>query len=425
MALGEDRGDGGVNVTDILFVVMAGIYATIYYKNNRGRNPHFNKIVIYMIIFLLYYYLVFSLFVPVFKETVSSTYKFIFIKSRQTIYSVALFIMIYTFYIRSSKVFFKLLLFSSIIIITLFLITLITGVEILPVAKANRGFINIDRIFLDTYGMMPILIPLGVVLLSFKIDIKYKRFIIIGFGLMFLTWLLSLTRRHIFGTIVYFVLALIIFNYFEKKALLPLGKIFNVMFYALIVGFFISLVFPKYIQAGVETVEQTVYVIQHGETTTGRKDERLGFSRKFLINLIEKNPFFGTGFDNRWRTGAGDKEGYETSDYPFISAVAMKGFVGVLLFLPICIILVRCLIYDYKFFRSYQGSYNSFEFFMFMTFILFFTYDLMQYMNWFKPVSRSTDHYWYIYLAIYLASREIFYYKYWKQNKNKSKQLDG
>lgn len=411
-ALGEDRGDGGINITDYLFVVLMGLYATVFYKKDLGINIKFNKTVKYMIIFLLYYFLVFGLFVPIFKETDFSKYSFILIKSRQTIYSVSLFIMIYTFYIRSSTIFFKLLIYSSIIIITLFLITLITGIEILPIAKANRGFVNLDRIFLETYGLMPILIPMGVIMIAFKINIKWKKIIIIGFGLMFLTWLLSLTRRHIFGTLIYFFLALVIFNYFQHKALFPIGKMINVLFYFIIIGFFIYLVFPKYIAAGIETVEQTVYVIQHGETTTGRKDERLGFSRKFLINLIEENPLFGTGFDNRWRTGEGDREGYETSDYPLISAFAMKGIFGVLVFLPVYIILFKSLRFDIKFFRQNKVNYNSFEFFIFMVFILYFIYDLIQYMNWFKPVSRSTDHNWYIYLALYMASRHLYYHKY-------------
>lgn len=420
MALGEDRGDGGINVTDFLFVIMVGLYTTIYYKNDRGKNEAFNKTVKYLILFLLYYFLVFGLFVPIFKETNSSTFSFIFIKSRQTIYSVFLFIMMYAFIIRSRSVFLKLFLFSSILIMTLFLFTLVTGIEILPIAKANRGFVNIDRIFLDTYGIMPFLIPMGVIVISFKTDIKLKRIILTGFGLMFLTWLLSLTRRHIFGTIIYFFLALLIYNYFERKALLPLGKIVNILIYSLILGFFIYWMFPKYISAGVQTVEQTIYVIEHGETTTGRKDERLGFSRKFLINLIEENPLFGTGFDNRWRTGAGDKEGYETSDYPLISAFAMKGVFGVLIFLPVYIILIKCLLFDYRFFRKNKVNYNSIDFFFLMSFILFFSYDLLQYMNWFKPVSRSTDHNWYIYLGMYLASRELYYYKYWMAEKKMS-----
>ena len=411
-AFGEDRGDGGINVTDFLFVILFGLYVTVFYKKDIGFNVDYNNVVKYLIIFLIYYFVVFGFFVPIFKESFNFSISFLIIKSRQTVYSVVLFIMVYTFFIRSYSIFLRIFIFSSILIISLFIVSLFTGIEILPIARVNRGFINIDRIVLDSYGLMLLLIPMGTVVLTFKINFKGKKYILIGFGLMFLVLLLSLTRRYIFGTLIYIFLGLMIHNYFQHRALLPFSRILSILFYSLILGFFIYLTFPKYIDAGIKTVEETVYVLEHGETTSGRKDERLGFSRKFLIDLIEENPLFGTGFDNRWRTGEGDKQGYETSDYPFISALAMKGIFGVLIFLPVYIILFKSLRYDIKFFRKYDINYDSKEFFVFMVFILYFTYDLIQYMNWFKPVSRSVHHNWYIYLAMYMASRYLFYYKY-------------
>ena len=88
------------------------------------------------------------------------------------------------------------------------------------------------------------------------------------------------------------------------------------------------------------------------------------------------NPVFGTGFDNRWRTHEGDEQGYETSDYPLLAALAMKGLIGVLIFLPIYIILVKTLIRDVKFLKRNNLDTNSKEFFLYMLFILFFTINL-------------------------------------------------
>ena len=391
------------------FVGLAFLYSLTLYKNDKGSNPDFRKCVKYLIFFLLYYFIFFSFLVPIFKQTNYSTFVYKFIKSRQTIYSFALFIMVYTFYLRSRMIFFRVFLFTSIIIIILFLITLTTGIEILPITKFDRHFIKVERVFLDSYGLMPILIPIGVILIVFKIKINLRIFILAGFGLMFLAWLLSLTRRHIFGTVIYFFLASIIYNYFQKKALIPIGKFLSILVYASILGFFIYLAFPKYAEAGVVTVEETIYVLEHGEDRTGRKDERFSFKRKFLMGLIEKNPMFGTGFDNRWRTGRGDSLGYEAADYPFIAAGAMMGIFGILVFLPIYLVLVRSLYFDFKFLRNNNIDYNSINFLIFMTFILFFVFDLIQYMNWFRAVSSSTDHEWYMYLGLYMASRYLFY----------------
>lgn len=411
----EDSGDGGINITDFLFAILFVCYLLVLYKKDFGYDRTYNKILKFILIFTVYHFLVFNYFVPVFKETAYSSVKFILIKSRHEAYSIVLFFMTYRFFVRSYKIFFELFLYSSIIILVLFLVTVVTGIDILPIAKASRGFIKIDRIFLDEYGLMPLLIPIGAVIIAFKINIKWRKVIFIAFSLMFLTLLLSLTRREIFGTFIYLFIALILNNYFLNKTLIPFNRVFSVGFYSLIIGFFIYLSFPKYIGAGIKAIEETFYVIEYGETTSGRKDTRLGLGKEFMQNLIKENFIWGTGFDNRWRRSFGDKEGYEASDYPFLSAIAMKGILGILIFLPIYLILIKTLHFDIKFIKKYQVNFNTIEFLILVIFIVYFIFDLMQYMNWFKPVSRTKDYVWYMYLGMFLASRQLFYFKHYSK----------
>jgi O-antigen ligase len=198
-------------------------------------------------------------------------------------------------------------------------------------------------------------------------------------------------------------------NYFQGKSLIPVGKIMKIGVYSIILGFILFLSFPKYIDAAVVTFQETINVITSGEDSTGRKDERLGFSRTFIVNLIMDNPIFGTGFDNKWRTHDGDEQGYETSDYPFLAALAMKGLIGVLIFLPVYFVLIGTIKKDIKFIKKNSFSYDNVEFFLIIFFILYFTYDLVLYMNWFTPVSLSRDYEWLCLLAMYLAARELFY----------------
>ncbi len=77
---------------------------------------------------------------------------------------------------------------------------------------------------MKSYGLLPLLIPMGVVLLVFKFEFKYKKIVLIGALLMYLLWFLSLFRRHIFGTIVLFILAAVLHNYLHQKSLLPIKK---------------------------------------------------------------------------------------------------------------------------------------------------------------------------------------------------------
>ena len=408
-ALGEDSGSGGINITDLLFVVLFICYVFIFQKKDLKKNKTYNIILKLIIVTALYHFIVYNLFVPIFKGTLSVSNVFVLIKSRHEAYSVALFIMVYRFFIRSHVIFFKSLLYSSIIILILFLISIPLGIEILPVLSMTRGFVDVDRIFLINYGLMPLLIPMGIVVIAFKLKLKWRQLILIGFVLMFLAWLVSLTRRHIFGTLVYLFIAIIFSNYFLNKTLIPFNKVFTVFFYSVLTTFFVYITFPKYIDAGVKTVEETVYVIKYGETSTGKKDVRLGLGKDFMQKKIKENYLWGTGFDNRWRTGAGDREGWEAGDYPFLSAIAMKGIIGLLIFLPIYLLLIKTIFYDVKFIKKYKVDFHNVEFFMIVLFILFFTFNLIQYMNLFKPISRMKDYDWYMYLAMYLGSRYLFY----------------
>ena len=131
----------------------------------------------------------------------------------------------------------------------------------------------------------------------------------------------------------------------------------------------------------------------------------------FLQNLISENYIFGTGYDVRWRTLEGNKAGYEASDYPFLGAIAMYGIAGLLLFLPVYIVVIKSLRADIKYLRKYKFDRFSFEAFMVVLFVVYFIFDFLQYINWFLPLSVILDEKWYVFLAMYLASRKLFYDK--------------
>lgn len=420
-AFGEDSSDGGINITDVLIVILFGCYVLLPRKNNFVNDKTYSKTLKYLLIFLLYYLIVFGFFVPVLKDNPNYTPFTTFIKIRHGIINVVLVFVVYEFFLRSSAIFFKYFLYSSIVVIVLFLFSALIGVELLPVKTMDRSFVETQRLLMENYGLMPLLIPMGAVAFIFKFDIKYKKIILISFVLMFITWLLSLIRRNIFGTFLYFILALMINNFIQHKAIFSLKKFIKISIYSVILIFFIQLTFPKYLEAGIIAGQETINVIKYGKTTSGRKDARLGLGKDFMQELIRENFIFGTGFDNRWRTSEGDKAGYEASDYPLLSAIAMSGIVGLLFFLPIYIVLLKTLIYDIKYLRRTQLNLQSIESYFFILFIVYFIFDFIQYMNWFLPLSlfsHSGHKSWFVFLAMYLASRKLFYYK---ENSKKSK----
>lgn len=406
---------GTISIKDFIFFLTLGCYIMVKHIKLE-KSDAYHSVIKYFIIFGIYYFVVFGYFTPSFKSVDGHSFLFFLKKTRTTIYSVLFFIMIHHFYLRSSILFFRMLFVSSIFVLILFIATIVTGIEILPLYELNRSFTDTKRIFLYSYGHMPLLIPIGAVVIVFlKDNFNWKKIILLAFGLMFLGWLLSITRRRIIGTFIYLFLALVIYNYFQHKSLIDLKKMFLVLVYALIIGVIISLSFPKYMEATSAAFEDTLTVVQSGESKAGTKDARLGFGKEFMQNLIIENKYFGTGFDNKWRTKEGDEQGYEAADYPLLGAIAMTGIFGLLFFLPVYVVLVKCMVADILYLRRNKVNYHSYEFFGFILFVLYFIYEMVQYMNWFTPVSLSGQSKWYVYFAMYLASRQLFY----KSEKNK------
>lgn len=420
-ALGEDSSDGGVNVTDFLMLILLGCYAVLSFKSNKINDHSFYGALKFVIAFLIYYLVVFGFFVPLLKGNPNYLAFTAFIKMRHGVINVILLLIVYEFFLRSYELFFKYFLFLSIIVMIMFLITTLGSFELLPIRTMNRSFVDTQRLLMENYGLMPLLIPLGAVLLIFKFDVKYKKAIILAFVLMFIVWLLSLIRRNIFGTFIYVFLALMLNNYIQHKALISLKKVAVILLYGVLLVGLIQLTFPKYLEAGVVAGKETINVIKYGETTGGTKDTRLGFGKEFMQDLIVSNYVFGTGFDNRWRTSEGDKAGYEASDYPLLSAIAMSGIVGLLIFLPIYIVLIKTLHFDLKYLRKNKMDKKSLELLFLILFILYFIFDLLQYMNWFLPLSlfsHSGHKSWFVFLAMYFASRRLYYLREKERNRN-------
>jgi hypothetical protein len=304
-AIGIAGSEGSVGITDAIFFMLLACYLR---TSSNINNSTYKKTIKWLIFFIIYYFVVFGYLTPLFKGTSNYSYITFLKKSRFTIYSLLLFIFVYAFYIRSHVIFFKILIISSIIILSLFLVSYIAGVDIIPYTENNRGFIDVDRIFLISYGDFFLLEPMGFIVLIFlKKSFKWKKFIIMAFILTAIAILLTITRRHLLGFFIYFFIVTIIYNYLNKKPLVPIKKIMSSGVYLILFGFILSISLPKHLEAAKVGFEESISVIGQGETSTGSEDARLGLGKEFMQDLIVNNIYFGTGFDNRWRTKDGDE----------------------------------------------------------------------------------------------------------------------
>ena len=410
-----------INIGDLLFVLL-----TVCYFINKNEYTFFDvdfiKVRKYLLIFLAYYLVVFSVIVPLWNGNQGYTLADSVIKTRYTVYAILISIYIYDFFKRRWDIFFKIFLYSSILVSILFIITVLLKINILPLGSLNRGYINIDRKLMLSEGLLPLLLPLGIVVAVFNLKIKYRNLILIGFTLMCVVYLLELWRRNIAAIFIFFSLAAILNAIINQKFVILLKNAFKIIFLISFLTLISYLIFPRYLDAAIIGIKDSFSVLQNEHDLRGKKDVRMTLDRPFINDKFYQHPLFGTGFDNRWRTKGGDNQGYEAADYPFLSALAMYGIVGLLVFIPIYFVIMKVLKLDFKYLTSNSSRIEKTLMLLFViTFMLYFVFDLMQYFNYFQAVSNSDFYYnWYIFLSLYLAARSEFYsseYEYKEQNK--------
>lgn len=395
---------GKVNYTDISFVILSICYLIIP-KTQVLTDLTFIKVKRFMIIFILYFYVFYIVIIPKLNHTENYSLLFSIIKTRRTLYNICLFIYIYEFFKRRWDIFIKTFLLSSIIILVLFVQARITKINILPVNIMNRKFVNIDRNLMISEGLMPLLIPLGIVLAVFKIKTKYYLLIITGFILMSAAYIFELWRRNFIAVFIYAVLAVLIDAYIRGNLTKILSNALKSLIILVVIITSLYLVTPKYIKAAYIAILETVSVVKDNKTTEGESDVRLGLNRPFINNLFYRHPIVGTGFDNRWRNHDGDVQGYEAADYPLLAALAMFGVCGIIMFGPVYIMLIRILKSDLQFFRKYYKVNRNVMHLLSISLVIYFIYHLMQYINYFIFISVSENFINYFFLSLYLASR--------------------
>jgi hypothetical protein len=254
---------------------------------------------------------------------------------------------------------------------------------------AERYFINVQRYFLFSYGLMPYWVHFAFVALIFKINFLKKYLIYIAGTLMIIAWILSITRRQILGIMIIAILTYIIYIYITKGHYLVAKS--GRYFLSILLGVgLIILILPKTTTVIEKTWENTFQTIETGVTISGKEEYRLTLNHPFFLELIKRNPLFGTGYDANWFVGEGksEKSQYETSDYPLLAAIAMFGFMGIAFFSYYYFWLIRFIynilknirkMFSYRLLQS-----NNIEFIIIIGLITELIFGLFQYMNYFN-----------------------------------------
>jgi len=317
--------------------------------------------------------------------------------------------------------FIKLLAWSSIIIIILFILSIYLGLDLINYLRGNRLIIDVNRYFMRGYGLIYFLIPLSISTVLMKFKIKQKKLLFFSGALTILLIFFTLWRRDMIGLIEYLLIISFFVNYMKGGSI---GNFLHrvlknrIVVYSVVIIFLIAIFAPNIISLGEKLIYQTYLTFsgQGNEVT----DVRLSLSGKTsIINAIKDNFFLGTGYDNDWMTGDGGKNEWEGSDYIFLSSFAMYGLVGLVIFLPFYMLTVRIILKLFKLLRRNYSKLYSNERIVYAVIVGLaasaeFVKNIIEFPNWFYPIGASAlsplyfFYFGFLLGSYYVVKKEIY-----------------
>jgi hypothetical protein len=370
--------------TDIIFLLFWIPYFNL--KNRRSvfiEEKYLNLFYKYMGIYMLYFVIVYGFIIPQINDRVD--FITFLIKSRLYFMAFLLIRPIYFFVKYGMEDHFKIVVYSAAICLTLYFISLISGLKLIPIATGDR-YINsgIMRITLWNYGLFDWVLNLAFIVLLLKIKIKNKRLLFYSGLLMAFAIVLTLTRRELIGRVFSILIILIIANYLFKsyrkiqivKIILPLVFLSGLLY----------ITFPKYIGYASDEYKSIGSLVSTGLDKEGNTDYRLAGTGDVVSmeKLISEHPFFGVGFTRysyedltNFRDLDNPLAGlYAGGELPYLGSIGKVGIIGLVFFLPMYILILMMSLKLYRIIKKNDINifmkYNSYEL-IFAVFAITFT----------------------------------------------------
>jgi len=298
--------------------------------------------------------------------------------------------MVYVFALDGLKIFYKNIIVIAAIILTLYWLTLLTGIDFIPVNTLERykgsGMI---RQYLWNYGLFELIYVPAIFffLLKRKINLEipfYKVLLFVGI-LMISTELLTLSRR-VMVSIALLTFSITYLNSYilrtsNTKNIIKMSFLF--IFVILLIRFFN----PKYISFIGKIFNDVYLLITTGVDSRGVEEYRVSQTGGLILakEFILKNLLFGSGYiaksfqEINALSASGDAFGRAlraSGEMPLYDGLLKMGLVGALIFIPIYFKLFRMCI---NLIRNVQRNIRWFcnNHFYSLFFIIYFTLILI------------------------------------------------
>jgi hypothetical protein len=343
---------GPLHIQDVLIsgIIICMISAHINWRSV-FQDTFLKKYLFFLLLFTLYFYIAYGAAVPIMHNDFN--YPEFLMKNRLFIYGYIILFAVYAFSLRGLYYFYTTTLSVGVICLTLFFITLTTGIGLIPVWEfARNPGDEMMRVSMLGYGIFYLVFPVSVIvyLLSKKINlnIKHRNWLYYGGIVMIITLLITLTRRIQIDVIGSVIIISFIISYLFKTG--KLSTILKIVLPALLVVLVMYFTFPKYVGYMAEIAEDTFLLITTGMDSKGETDQRVTGTDDYVLvkEYIEDNIFWGSGYTYlSWGPGyASSARGDSFSqiadaagEVPIYNLIFSFGIIGAALMLPLYFIM--------------------------------------------------------------------------------------
>jgi len=337
----------GANFSDVFFILcFLPLFSSKVNKFKYRDNDLFLNFFHFMIFLSVYYIFIYGILTPVIKGY--PDWGLFFLRKRLAYLAPFIMIPVYIFTIRSLKYFYKLIAITGSIIFPLFLLSVLTGIRIIPYFTISRYAADsgILRIVMYGYGLIHLILNMSIIVYMLNLKVSDKKKLLLGAVSFAIIIILTLTRReYVFRTInilVIFYFVYKVFNLKLNKLVIRVGSLI-IITYIMLTSFF-----PKYLEYSSHIVKDVYFLLKEGTDSKGREDYRMTGTGQiqFLKSTIKENPVLGTGYLHDWfddQTGT-----YKGLDNPFCGALANFVVLGIFVF---SMLYIKILIHVRKVFK--------------------------------------------------------------------------
>lgn len=347
---------GPLNASDVFFFLMFVIFLSVEEKQSMLKSDEsFKKIFSYLLFVAFYFTFIYGFVIPLYYGRES----FLLFLQKNRLYFMALplMYMVYFFATRSIEIFFKLLILISFIFLSLYLITLLTGIEIIPVMEIERfKGTGIIRKSMTSYGLIHWILYLGIIIYFIKrrTTLKVNSTIVYYCAtLMAITILLTLTRREFITLIFYPLVIIFLISYSFKVA--RTVAVLKIVFPVFFIFILLSTLFPEYNEFVQETYRDIAYQILPSDSPGAEKDYRVigKGDIKYVFQIFEEHRLFGIGgVPIIWENVVFSKQMGDTfamaldagGEVPIYGVLMHFGIIGTAFLIPVYLILIKFVI---------------------------------------------------------------------------------